>query len=565
MIPSNIANNTPISEKMLFDWLSSDAVHGFVLHSLTQKNHAKKSIAEIDFLYISKRGLLCIEIKGGQSIFRESGQWYSVDRNNNKHLIKNPFLQAQGCFYSLRNYLIDIYGSASPESKATMGFAVVFPECIFTGRGNDLLTEVMFDCSQNMKDFSAFLDKCFNYWDGVVREKQSRQPQLLTDMQIKKLLDLLRGDFAVVPSMSLEMQHIDQQFLSLTEEQFDALETISLNDRIIITGGAGSGKTLLAIEIARKTIAMNKKVAFICFNRNIAESVKQILNAPDNICFAGTYHQLIGHYLPSDSSAWLNAAELAEQFLQHPCDVEKYDFLIVDEAQDLMVVAIWETMDSFLRNGMEKGKWVLFLDPHQNMFNTAENYDFAMEYLKEICSPAIIPLTINCRNTEQIGKLTTKMTKISPAKHLKILGPDVTVKSYASQKELLKLLKAELTLLLSGGCSPNDIVILSKYRIENSDLANVKSLCNLSLNNAENIHDFPVNSLNYFTIQSFKGLESKIVFLIDINGFEALKNRILNYVAMTRAQILLFVFYREDTQNELTKLMEDRSNAIRTL
>jgi len=33
------------------------------------------------------------------------------------------------------------------------------------------------------------------------------------------------------------------------------------------------------------------------------------------------------------------------------------------------------------------------------------------------------------------------------------------------------------------------------------------------------------------------------IIVIDINGFEELKNRILNYVALSRAKILLYAFY----------------------
>lgn len=51
------------------------------------------------------------------------------------------------------------------------------------------------------------------------------------------------------------------------------------------------------------------------------------------------------------------------------------------------------------------------------------------------------------------------------------------------------------------------------------------------------------NCLNYYTIQSFKGLESKIVFLVDVKGFGDDENRFLNYVAMSRARILLYIFY----------------------
>jgi thymidine kinase len=63
--------------------------------------------------------------------------------------------------------------------------------------------------------------------------------------------------------------------------------------------------------------------------------------------------------------------------------LRSYECLIVDEAQDLMSVSVWESLNSFVKGGMSTGEWVLFLDPNQNMFNTTEDYKFAIEYLKE--------------------------------------------------------------------------------------------------------------------------------------------------------------------------------------
>ena len=80
MTPARIDDSDPKSngERMVFDWFSSESVKGVVLHSLLQKNHRRKLIAEVDFLYISERGILCVEVKGGKSIYREYGEWFSV-------------------------------------------------------------------------------------------------------------------------------------------------------------------------------------------------------------------------------------------------------------------------------------------------------------------------------------------------------------------------------------------------------------------------------------------------------------------------------------------------------
>jgi len=80
---------------MVKGWFSSDSVNGVVLHSLLQKNHKYKLIAEVDFLYISKRGILCVEVKGGKSISREAGDWFSMSKAGMKYHIKDPIIQAK--------------------------------------------------------------------------------------------------------------------------------------------------------------------------------------------------------------------------------------------------------------------------------------------------------------------------------------------------------------------------------------------------------------------------------------------------------------------------------------
>ena len=122
---------------------------------------------------------------------------------------------------------------------------------------------------------------------------------------------------------------------------------------------------------------------------------------------------------------------------------------------------------------------------------------------------------------------------------------------------MIRLVKKELASLLAGGENIKEVVFLSKYKLQHSDLNSQTSFCNYTLIEKKDIADFGKNCLNYFTIQSFKGLESKIVFLVDVKGFGDDENRFLNYVAMSRARILLYIFYdvscEEDYHETLDK------------
>lgn len=58
------------------------------------------------------------------------------------------------------------------------------------------------------------------------------------------------------------------------------------------------------------------------------------------------------------------------------------------------------------------------------------------------------------------------------------------------------------------------------------------------------------NIIRFYTIASYKGLESKVIFFINEDGFLGNENRMVNYVAMSRARAMLYLFYPESMRDE---------------
>lgn len=559
MLPDYIDQEDPRrnGERMVFQWLSDSHIPGTAYYSLLQKNHKHKLIGEVDFLYVCDRGFLCIEVKGGQNIYRSGMEWYSVNKKGVHNSIHNPFVQAKDCQYALKNYFTDTYGKWSEQSKYLIGYAVVFPECIFTGSGNDLVTEVMFDGRYDLNEFPNYLNKVFDYWDKLEIDRHGYTPKRLTAEQLRQANDLLRGDFQVVPSMHLELQHVDQQMLKLTEEQYDRLDDVEMNKRAIIQGGAGTGKTILALELARKYAASNKCVLYLCYNSNMAEYAQASLNGRPNITVS-TFHGLIMHLL-GDPSLYKNTPkELGRRFLEcTPLVTQRFDVVIIDEGQDLFCSEVFEAIDAFISDGLKNGNWAIFLDPNQNIFSPIEDFEFTLEYIQELYHPAILQLKTNCRNTQPIASRTAALTIIPPAKNLKLSGPKVVTKTYGNRSDFVSLFRKELQSLLSFGVSPEDVVVLSRRKKNNGLLEKIEDICNLKIVERTDIRSFGSRCLNYYTVQSFKGLESKIVFYVDVDGFSTPNDRMLNYVAMSRARLHLYLFYdealKQDYQDTLDK------------
>lgn len=561
MLPPSFDNNDPRrnGERLVFNWLSNTALPGYAFYSVLQKNHKFKIMGEIDFLYICSRGLLCIEVKGGKDIYRKERKWYSLSKNNKEYEISNPFLQAQDCMFALKKYLKMSFVRDKNLSNPLIGFGVIFPECKFTGHGNDLLTEVLFDNNNSLFDFGNYLNAAFDYWKNEEYNKHGNISNALTAEQIEKIAVFLRGDFKVIPSMNLEMQHIQQQIIELTDEQCSALDNTKYNPRIIIQGGAGTGKSILAMEKLRQNQSQKINTLYLCYNRNMAKYAEMSFNNKfDNNCHIYTFYSLIGKYFPSTDIHTKSLEEISKMFLEDiPFDIiEKYDYLIIDEAQDIINTLSMTVFEKILLGGMKNGKWILFLDPNQNIFNKNDDFEFTMKYLDEMCKPSYYVLNYNCRNTDQIARRTSVISLVPPSKFMKIRGPNVIIKTYTDNDKLRSLLRKELLSLFSGGTSSSDIVILSKYKYANSGIINIKPVNNMEIIENDDIKQIRKGQINYFTVQSFKGLESNIVFLIDIDGFKGISNRSINYVALSRAKVLLYVFYPETLKAEYQEVAE---------
>ena len=564
MIPDYIdqTDSRRNGERLVYEWLSDKNIPGIVYYSLLQKNHTHKLIGEIDFLYISKRGFLCIEVKGGQDIYRKDGKWFSVNRRGEHNVIKNPFVQAKDCQYALKNLFIATYGKNSVQAKYLVGYAVVFPECKFTGTGNDLITEVVFDAKYNLEDFPAYLNKVYDHWENLELTRHGFVSTELTETQLRQANDLLCSDFHVVPSMHLELQHAEQQMIKLTEEQYEILDIIDNNSRAIIQGAAGTGKSLLALELIRKNAAKGGMSLYLCFNKHMADYAEMSLSDCQN-AEVSTFHALLMNLLNDKTLYTLPSSELSYKFLKEVVPVkQKYSMIVIDEGQDLFNLDVFTVIDALLDHSLEKGKWSVFLDPNQNIFNPNSKYEQTMEYLRELYHVMLLPLTVNCRNTQPIANRTAALTVTPPAKNLKLSGPRVITRSYDDRKNFLLLFTREMQSLLSSGISSKDIVILSRYKMENSMLSEVKKVCNLEVEENSNIKILRDRCLNYFTVQSFKGLESKIVFYIDIDGFSSIRDRMLNYVAMSRACLQLYLFYDASKKQEYEDTLDKGTDLL---
>lgn len=570
MIPSVLdseqAQKSP-AEAKVFSWLKNMTWgNATVLYSLPLKDHIKNSYGEIDFVVICEKGVLCLEVKGG-GVERRDGQWGFTNRwGSTSWKNEGPYTQAQGNMKSLRQYLDNHLKCGDDILNCRWACCVITPDCVIkTDSDTEIIPEITFNVNMKEKDLPNLFDRCFSYWK---EKKHYGGGDGLSSKMRDRLVTFLRGDFRFVPALSVILNRSDEQLLSTTEEQYRIIANMSVNDRMMVEGGAGTGKTLLAAEQCRRAAASDEKVLYLCFNTAIATYIREMFasEGSDNKIDVFTFHELLMktcgiNKLPEETeedSFFKN--DLPELFLHRLSDLSftKYDRVVIDEGQDLMNTTAFLCVNEIIDGGWERGKWTIYYDSAQNIFGKDEELQEIWQTLRGYSF--IFPLTINCRNTKQIAFGNYAVTHVYKPQLMRADGEEIVYKGYTSKANEAEQVFSEIRRLRSEGVLKRDIVILSYYRIDNPNccLNGVRIPDDIGTINFNQTSDFAsCKNIRFYTIHKFKGLEAKAVIMIDVDSFSDKEKRYLNYVGMSRARTYLeFFFDNKLYQERQQRLLE---------
>ncbi len=227
-------------------------------------------------------------------------------------------------------------------------------------------------------------------------------------------------------------------------------------------------------------------------------------------------------------------------------DIAKYDTVIIDEAQDLLKTSFLLCIDELLKGGLEKGRWCLFYDRNQNIYNE----EFNDSHLSlENYNAAKCTLQCNCRNTKPIGLTNSLLTHFPPARIIKEDGENVEYITFEDEKAFAKSLGTLIKKFKLESFNLSEITILSSVKYQNSRLLASKALHNICevawANNTKK------SAVTFSTIQGFKGLDAKVVILTDIEKIVGHNFERLLYTGISRAKVKLFIFCSPETKEIL--------------
>ncbi|MCY4010785.1 MAG: NERD domain-containing protein [Candidatus Saccharibacteria bacterium] len=568
LIPKQIrSDNKSKAEEKLFQAFkeSSDLDYWYCLHSLGMSDHVSKRESEVDFVLISTTGIFTLEVKGGR-IKRESGVWILTDRFNHNHRGQSPFKQVQSSLYTLTRKLQNVLHQHL--NQYVFGYGVVFPDIEFTQTSSEWNNEIIFDQRDLNQPISKYIHRLVNYW-----QKRSRSSRKFSQHQVAEIINYLRGDFDLNISSHRYAVNTEQEIINLTREQIKHLDVVRSNPRITLSGGAGTGKTMLAMDMFAYNQKQAKKTLFLCFNKLLASHLKTMhKDLIQSNSVIDSLHNFIRAYInftDEDINLFKDKKDLfqnqfPDKFLTaiEKQPIDKFDYLIVDEAQDILTEKYLSVLDALIVGGLQKGQWLICLDENQNIYDG----DLTKVFEKIKSYSTLLNLNTNCRNTLNIVNETQLMTGMEINVEDPIEGMPVKHLWYTDQADQVRQTSKIIAQLLRDGFQPSDIIILSPYRHKSlavsSSLRNEHQLQELSISNLHTNKNKDV--IYYSTIHSYKGLENQVVILTDIEDVghskDKFSNKMKNYIGCTRARALLIILIKSDQRKIYKRLHQQRES-----
>ena len=529
IIPSEVDPkefHTSYGEKRVYEALKSLPDEYIVFYSLHWNKRNKKNYiewGESDFtVFHPKRGIIVIEVKSG-GIFHRDGMWTQRNTMSGKITkMKDPMVQAERSKHTFIDILEKSRGFREYRVETAVWFtsAQSFEEI---GDMPPIYKEGNVLIAKDIENIKKGLERVFDYYRFKINSLYDK-----TDMD--NVIRKLSPEFSVVPTISNIIEEEEYYFNRMTEEQNRLIEYLDEQKVAAVQGGAGTGKTMLGIEKARRIDeneeTKDEKVLFLCFNEFLHNFLKNRYREElPNVSFYSIDKLVKKHFkVKGEYSSPEEILEFLNNYNEYGWD---YKHIIIDEGQDFSFDQI-EALYTIAE--LEEGCFYLFYDKNQLVYK-----------LKEFRSidriDCRLVLTANCRNTRSIASSSNKILGIEKLK-LKddVIGEKPAFIIVKEKEELLGRIESEINKYTDENIGQKRIVLLTVKTEKKSCLKDVDRIGKYKIGKS-----LGEKGILFTTARKYKGLESDVVIIIDIdkNTFKDDTEKRVLYVGASRAKHFL--------------------------
>lgn len=458
---------------------------------------------EADFVVAHPaKGVLFLEVKGGLvSHDPKTSRWTSRDRFGVTHGIKDPVQQAMKSKHELLKKFRTV--ASWPSERVRLRHGVILPDC------EPKAKERVGGYEQDLFCFSTGLRDRLANWISARLDSHVEDGRDIEVGPGKAGIAAIDNTIAaparlVVPLHRELSADISQQDALLTGAQMQAVVFIDSLPRVVAEGGAGTGKTVVACELAARYVRGGRSTLLCCLSEALAASLRRRI---------GEQPGLVVMTLSEMRAATSDRS------------LDRFGAVIVDEGQDVDWTD-WDMIDACVHdNGLLR---VLF-DSNQAVYRARADLETRLQ-AKGIC------LQLNLRNTKRIAAVTDPLYRGplvicagAEGRHPRLFN----LSGAAAQTRAVALVRE---LVESHSLAPRDVTVLvpdAKVASEmRAKLLTVRLKATDAVCSAQ-------GAVVVETVARFKGLESLAVVVVAdrlcANNLEQ------SYIAVSRARALLLV------------------------
>lgn len=505
-----------LGEARVYDLLAAiPSEDWFAVHSVNLPEHEYKRWGEADFVVVSPRGLILLEVKGGMVSLVDRVWQYENARGKAIRSTEGPARQALSAAIAIENLLSEQLGR-----KIRCRWGVVFPLCTFHKNLIELPPSRLAD-ARTSGDRAAFAEWLTN----IPFDQHGASKFALTGEEVNAIHDVLLPEFSATVSLGLAVQSLQQDTIRLTGQQFGILESLESNPRLTISGGAGTGKTELAVLCARAELAAGRHPAIVTKGKPLCLALQR---------------RLADHGIPVTSGT-----------LPHGTDT-----LVVDEGQDFARPKELAALFSELPGGLEGGRWRWFMDPNLQFMESAPDPECLARVAER---SAAVTLTRNVRSTKEIVEcIRTFLGADVGISQIDGYGIRVGFHDVVDSADERQRVRALIETLLEDGIRPTEIAVLGPRGLRGQTCGSVAAMLGDVLRPLTADGQFQSSSHGVAcAISEFRGLESRFVMLVDLDDLPAdERGKAMLYIGMSRASASLHIFVAPRVQLQLKQLLD---------